>query len=149
MAADVLISGLVAAAPLVRADLVELEQGSDPTNVSAKTTLGDIADFCAQTAFTVKTATGVIGAIDAESIVMNVGTANTLTIQADATINLPVGTIKNVLQEGTGQTTLVADTGVTILCAAATLKARARYSILTIVKRSANTWYAFGDFASS
>lgn len=149
MAADVLISGLVAASPLARADLVELEQGADPSNVSAKTTLGDISDFCALTAFTVKAASGVIGAVDAESIVMNVGSANTLTVQVDATVNLPIGTIKNVLQEGTGQTTIVADTGVTINCAAATMKTRTRYSVVQLIKRAANTWYLLGDLSPS
>jgi len=149
MADDVLISGLDAVTTLTAADLIEVEQGEVPTSTSGKATLQQISDFCAKTDFTTKTASGVIGALDKESIEMSVGTANTLTIQNDTTLALDDNTIKNVIQIGSGQTTIVADTGVTILTAALTLKLRARYSVITLVKRATNTWYAFGDFAAS
>lgn len=148
--ADKLISQLdPAITPLNNADLFEIEQGVDPTNTSGKVTLKQISDFCAQTAFTTKNASGVIGAGDAETIEMNVATANTLTIQNDSVVNLPDGSIRNVMQLGSGQTTLVADTGVTIQTALPTLKTRVRYSVFQIVKRGANLWYVWGDAASS
>ena len=149
MATDTLISELDPCAPLTAADLLEIEQGVDPDNTSGKVTMQQISDFCSLTGFTVKTASGVISSVDGETIVMNVGTANTLTVQADADVNFPIGTIKNVLQEGTGQVTILAAAGVTIRCAAATAKARAQFSAITLIKRAANLWYLFGDLASS
>jgi hypothetical protein len=149
MADDALISDLDAAATLSGSDLIEVEQGIDPTNNSGKATLQQVSDFCARTDFTNKTASGLIGAIDKETIELNVGSANTITIQPDATVDLGDGAIRNIIQTGTGQTTIVAGAGVTILTAAATLKLRARYSVATLIKRTANTWYVFGDLAAS
>lgn len=150
MATDLLISDLSpATTPLTGADLLEVEQGTAPTNTSGKVTLQQISDFCANTDFTVKNASGNLLATDKESVVMNIAGANTLTILDDTGLILPVGTIRNIFQEGTGQTTIVAGAGVTILTAAPTLKTRNRYSAVTLAKRAANTWYAFGDFASS
>lgn len=43
--ADVLISGLTAAATLAETDLIEVEQGSSPSNTSGKATLAGVRDY--------------------------------------------------------------------------------------------------------
>jgi hypothetical protein len=75
---------------------------------------------------------------------MNVGSANNLTVPPDSTDNFAVGSQITILQTGTGQTTIVAGSGVTVN-ATPGLKLRARWSSVTLIKRAANTWVALGD----
>lgn len=75
---------------------------------------------------------------------MNSGSANNLTIPHDDGSYLQSGDQINVIQLGTGQTTLNPDSGVTIL-ATPGLKLRARYSVASLVYKGADVWYAYGD----
>lgn len=76
---------------------------------------------------------------------IDIATPNTLTIQTDAvTSGIPIGAHFNFIQEGIGQTTLVAAPGVTIKCTPG-LNFRDQYSAITLVKQGTNVWYAFGD----
>jgi hypothetical protein len=80
-------------------------------------------------------------------IEMNVGSANNLTVPADNTVNFPVGTSIDILQVGSGQTTIVPASGVTINRASG-LKTRLQWSAATLIKRAANTWVAIGDLSA-
>lgn len=85
-------------------------------------------------------------------VTMNVGSANTFTIPTDASVNFPVGTQINVLQIGTGQTTIQAVTpGTTTINSTSPTptapKLRTRYSSATCIKLSANNWIVVGDIA--
>ena len=84
---------------------------------------------------------------DGALVEMNVSSSNNLTVEPDSTTNFPIGSQIVVLQTGTGQTTLVQGTGVTIN-ATPGLKLRARWSSATLIKRAANTWVAIGDLSS-
>ena len=85
----------------------------------------------------------VIG--DSAGIVeMNFGTANTLTIPLDASVNFPIGASISLIQVGVGQTTVAATGGVT-LNATPGLKLRAQWSLAVLIKRAANTWVLAGD----
>lgn len=75
---------------------------------------------------------------------MNSGSANNLTIPHDDGSYLQSGDQINVIQLGTGQTTLNPDSGVTIL-ATPGLKLRARYSVASLVYKGTDVWYAYGD----
>ena len=75
---------------------------------------------------------------------MNVSSANNLTVPPDSTANFAIGSQITILQTGTGQTTIVAGSGVTVN-ATPGLKLRARWSSVTLIKRAANTWVALGD----
>jgi hypothetical protein len=75
---------------------------------------------------------------------MNVGSANNVTVPPNSSAAFPVGTQITVLQVGTGQTTVVAGSGVTVN-ATPGLKLRAQWSSATLVKRATNTWVALGD----
>lgn len=77
-------------------------------------------------------------------VVMNVSSANNFTIPANATVAFPVGTTLTIIQEGTGQITLVAAAGVTINTPSS-LTTRAQYSTIALIQISANTWVAGGD----
>lgn len=81
-------------------------------------------------------------------IEMLLTTANTLTVPQDTTnLNFPVGTTIDILQAGPGQTTIAPAYGVT-LNSTPGLKIRSQWSIVTIMKRDANTWLVFGDLTT-
>jgi hypothetical protein len=81
-------------------------------------------------------------------ILMNVATANNLTIPLNSSINFPVGTKIDVSQRGAGQTTIVATGGVTINSAGGALKLRVQYSGATLVQTATDVWYLFGDITT-
>lgn len=81
-------------------------------------------------------------------IEMNMTVPNTVTIPADTdALTFPSGTTIDILQTNTGQTTIAAGLGV-VLTGTPGLKIRTRWSIVTILKRSSNTWVVFGDLTS-
>jgi len=71
------------------------------------------------------------------------GTAVTITIPSDATVNYPVGTSIDILRTNTGEVT-IAGSGATVN-ATPGLKLRAQWSTATLFKRGANSWVVFGD----
>jgi len=73
--------------------------------------------------------------------------AVTVTIPADSTTNFPIGTSIDVLRTNTGGVTIAGAAGVTVN-ATPGLNLRAQWSSVTLFKRAANTWVAFGDLAS-
>ena len=85
-------------------------------------------------------------------VTMNVGSANNFQIPTNASVAYPVGTVINVLQIGTGQTTIQAVTsGTTTInstgAAPTAPKLRARYSAASCIKAATDTWYVVGDIA--
>lgn len=101
-----------------------------------------------EVSFSQQTTSYTLALSDKDKMVeMNVGSANNLTVPADNTVNFPVGTSIDILQVGSGQTTIVAASGVTINRATG-LKLRAQWSAATLIKRAANTWVAVGDLSA-
>lgn len=113
-------------------------------------------DYAAGTRVTLNdqtaTYTAVLADADLKLVRMNVSTANNFQIPTDANVNFAVGTVINVTQLGTGQTTIQAVTaGTTTLvstgASAAAPKLRARYSAASCIKVAANSWLIVGDIA--
>ena len=77
-------------------------------------------------------------------IEMNVSAANTVTVPAGLGGSEPV----TVVQAGTGQTSIVAGAGVSILSADGALKLRAQYSSATLIPKGADTYYLVGDLTA-
>jgi hypothetical protein len=94
----------------------------------------------AQSGTTYTLALADIGSI----VTMSNASANTLTIPPNSGVALPVGTTVTIIQGGAGQTTIAPGAGVT-LTSAASLTARAQWSMLTAVQISANNWVLAGD----
>ena len=85
---------------------------------------------------------------DRDSIIeMNNVAANTLTVPLDSVTNFPVGTTMDIIQANSGQTTVVASSGVTINSTPG-LKLRQKWSVATLLKRAPNTWLLFGDLTA-
>ena len=77
-------------------------------------------------------------------IEMNVAGANTVTIPNETGIggvNFPIGTLINVVQFGTGQTTLLPAAGVTARSVTGGLSTSTRYGSLILYKRASNDWF--------
>jgi hypothetical protein len=86
---------------------------------------------------------------DADKLVeMNVGSANNLTVPLNSSVAFSTGTQILLAQYGSGQTTIVPTSGVTIRSNGAKLKLNVQYSGATLVKIAENEWYLFGDIAS-
>ncbi len=82
---------------------------------------------------------------DKDKIVeMNVSSANNLTVPLNSSVAYPIGSVINIVQTGSGQTTVVATSGVTIN-ATPGLKLRAQWSSASLIKRAENTWVLVGD----
>ena len=76
------------------------------------------------------------------------GGAQTYTVPTNASVAYPVGVHIDLIQIGAGQVTIAAAGGVTVN-ATPTLKTRAQYSAITLIKAATDTWYVVGDLASS
>jgi hypothetical protein len=124
--------------------------GRDTTDTLTNKTLTDPK---INLAFDAETAsyTAVI-ANNGQVVTMSNSSANTFSIPTNASVAFPIGTQINVLQIGTGQTTIQAVTSGTtsILSTGATAaapKLRARYSAATCLKAGTDLWYVFGDIS--
>jgi hypothetical protein len=92
-----------------------------------------------------KTASYTLVLSDKDKLIeMNSSSANDLTVPLNSSEAFPVGSQINILQIGTGQTTVAATSGVTIN-ATPGLKLRARWSSATLIKRAENFWVLVGD----
>ena len=113
-------------------------------SATAAIDLGKIADVSTNA----QSASYTLVLADKNKIVeMGVGSANNLTVPLNASVAFPVGSQINILQTGSGQTTIVATGGVTIN-ASPGLKMRAQWSYATLVKRAENTWVLVGDISA-
>ena len=109
-------------------------------------------DALAKVALNDQTATYTAVATDNRNklVRMNVSTANDFLIPTNASVPFPIGSVINVTQLGTGQTTIKAVTSgtTTITSTGGTSTApelRARYSAASCVKVGTDTWLILGD----
>jgi len=88
----------------------------------------------------------VLDELDANKMLLSIGSAITITIPADVTYDFPIGTVVHITQDGTGQVTIASASGVTTrIRNGLTNKTAVQYSTCTAAKISANYWYLFGD----
>jgi hypothetical protein len=80
-------------------------------------------------------------------VIMNVGSANNLTVPLNSSVPFAIGTQVPILQLGTGQTTIVATGGVTIRFTPG-LKIRTQYSAGALIKIDTDTWLLSGDIVA-
>lgn len=85
-------------------------------------------------------------AADAGKTIEMTGTAAaTVTIPADTSAALAVGTVVHVVRAGTGTVTIAGAAGVTLQGPSSTMQAENQFSELRLRKRAANTWAVGGD----
>jgi hypothetical protein len=81
-------------------------------------------------------------------IEMNNASANNLTIPPNSSVAFAVGTQIDGVQQGAGQTTMVAGAGVTLRSSGGKLKSTGQYSAWSMLKRATDEWYVLGDLAA-
>jgi hypothetical protein len=93
-----------------------------------------------------KTASYTLVLSDKDKLIeMNSSSANTITVPLNSSEAFPVGSQINILQTGTGQTTIAPVSGGVTINATPGLKLRARWSSATLIKRAENVWVLAGD----
>ena len=78
----------------------------------------------------------------------NNSSANTITIPLNSTAPFPIGSMINIAQLGTGQTSIVATGGVTVQSESNKLKLYGQYAVAGLLKTDTNTWLLFGNVVS-
>ena len=102
-----------------------------------------------QNQFNRQTASYTLVLADASKIVeTNVGSANNLTVPLNSSVAFPIGTEIAVLQYGSGQTTIVATSGVTLRSKSNALKISGQFAGCTLVKVGTDEWYVVGDLTN-
>lgn len=141
--ADVKISQLTAkAATLERTDRIPIADYNGSTYDSKYVTGAEIV----QIAGVKYSASHTLTLNDSYYMVeIDSSTAETVTIPANATTAIPVGTVIYVCQLGTGQVTIMGAAGVTLRSSNAEYKTNGQYSVITLRKRLTNEWVMFGD----
>ena len=73
------------------------------------------------------------------------GSANTVTVPPNSSVEFPIGTQILVIQQGGGQTTIVAGSGVNLRAKGGLKLAGGSYAGATLIKRATNDWYVIGS----
>jgi hypothetical protein len=149
--ADLKISDLTAAAALTGDDLAEIEQpGESAGTRSRKVTLALLRAYALRSPPNVQTGTSyTLVLADAFKLVcMDNAAANTVTVPPNSAEAFPINTRVDLGQDGAGQTTVVAGSGVTIRTPE-TLKIRKRWAKATLIKRDTNTWDIEGNLEAA
>jgi len=81
---------------------------------------------------------------DANKLLTLDSTGITVTIPAASSVAYPTGSQIHLYQSGTGQATVVGDTGVSVNSSNG-LKTRTQYSVATVIKVAINSWVLIGD----
>lgn len=93
-----------------------------------------------------KTASHTLILSDKDKLIeMNSSSANELTVPLNSSQAFPIGSQINILQTGTGQTTIAPVSGGVTINATPGLKLRAQWSSATLIKRAENVWVLAGD----
>jgi hypothetical protein len=83
-----------------------------------------------------------------KAVEMDVASANTCTVPPNSSVPFPIGSVLEIAQFNTGQTTLVAGAGVSLLAPGGALKTRAQYSSVSLRKRALDSWIVTGDLTT-
>ncbi len=81
---------------------------------------------------------------DSKIITMSNSAANTITVPLNTSVAFYPGTLIDIIQLGTGQTTIAGASGVTINTSQS-LDIGGRYGLASLIKIAENNWIAYGD----
>jgi hypothetical protein len=145
------VNALLTGAPEALNTLDELAAAlGDDANFAASVTTSLGLKVDSLTPISQKTASYTLSSLTERDdlIEMGSGSALTLTIPTDATLDFPIGTSIDILQTGAGQVTIAPVSGTVTVNATPGLKLRTTWSSCTLFKRAANTWVVYGDLTA-
>ncbi len=86
---------------------------------------------------------------DAENaVLMTSSSSNTVTVPPNSSVAFPIGTEIRIEQDGIGQTTIAAGSGVTINSRGNALNMAGQFSPASLFKTGTNTWTLCGDITT-
>lgn len=85
---------------------------------------------------------------DAKAVYMTGGTAQNLVVPPNAAVAFPIGTQVGVIQNGAGQVSFSAGTGVTLLSYQSHLKISGQYAGASLLKVDTNEWSLIGQLSA-
>lgn len=94
----------------------------------------------------------LVASDESKIVEMSNSSSNVVTVPTNSSVPFANGTQIVIVQTGSGQTSVVASSGVTINCTPQgttnTAKLRSQWSSLTLIKRSSDVWLAIGDLVA-
>lgn len=85
---------------------------------------------------------------DAGKIVeMNSSSPNNVTVPLNSVVAFPIGSVIDIIQYGTGQTTIVPESGVTLRSLDGLLSLATQYAATSLYKRDTNEWVVIGNLS--
>jgi len=133
-----------AALPKAGGTLTGAVTGTDATFTGTATAGGINAPIHSVNTQTGTSYTLVLG--DANGLVdTDNGSANTVTVPPNSSVAFPVGTQILIVQQGGGQTTIVAGSGVNLRAKGGLKLAGGSYAGATLVQRATDDWYVIGS----
>jgi len=79
------------------------------------------------------------------TIEMNSASANTITVPLNSSVAFPTGSRVDIIQTGSGQTTIQSVPGVTLNSFDSTTKLSGQWAAASLIKRAENTWVLIGN----
>jgi hypothetical protein len=111
---------------------------------SASTKLDKIISSNAQTG----TSYTLVLADATKFVEMNNSSANTVTVPPNSSVAFPVGSRIDIVQTGSGQTTIQAGAGVTVNSFDSGTKLSGQWAGASLIKRAENTWVLIGNITT-
>ena len=78
-------------------------------------------------------------------VIMNCATTNSVTVPNNTSVPFSIGTQILIVQEGVGETSFVAGSGVTIKSLYSGLTFAGQYGLACLIKKDENEWYLSGS----
>ena len=75
----------------------------------------------------------------------NNASANTTVLPKNTTLNIPIGSVVQIMQYGAGASSFSSASGVTLRSSTATTTCKAQYSVLFARKIDTDAWVVYGD----
>jgi hypothetical protein len=126
----------------------DVEASIDAVEADVSTLQTDVTNIN-ELQFSYQTASYTLVLSDAgKAVQMAVASANNLTVPPNSSVAFPVGTQILVIQQGAGQTTIVAGAGVTLYSKDSNLKLSAPWCAATLIKANTDVWVILGDLSA-
>lgn len=148
--AEIRISELTAKGSNLEAtDLLEISKYNGSTYDTKSVTGAQIKDYATTIDVNVKLSDYTLALTDKDKLLelSNSGAQN-ITVPPNSSVAFPIGTQILFANFGSGLWSFVAGSGVTILSDGGKLKIASQYSLVTLIKRSTNTWYLSGNITT-
>lgn len=127
--------------------------GTTTTSIASLNIYADTTTFSGRVVAPIstnqQTASYTLVLSDASKLIeTNVASANNITIPLNSSVAFPIGTKIDIIQIGSGQTTIVPASGVTMNSYEGANKLSGQWAAATLIKRNTDTWALIGNITA-